>query len=867
MSNNVIQPSFSAGELSPTLYARVDLAKYHVGAARMRNFFVDYRGGAATRPGTKFVALSFGSYFLNDPTLPVRLIPFQFSTIQTYMLEFGQFYMRVHMDGAPVLEPAVAITGISQAGSSVVTAPAHGFSTNDTVFLRSIGGMTQLNQVTAVIANVTANTFTLREIISGTAISTLSFSAYTSGGTVSRVFTLVTPYAANDLTLLKFTQSADVMTFAHTSYVPYNLTRTAHYAWTITAITFAANISPPTGSVTTATSSAGNAVFAYVVTAVGSDGQESIASARGDLASAVNIAATAGFNTITWSAVTGASYYNVYKAAYLPVAGTIPTGAAFGFMGSTTGVSIIDNNITPDFTLTPPLATNPFVSGNDPGAVSYFQQRQVFGGSTSLPETLNFSQVGAFKNFDVSNPVKGDDAITITLASRQVNNIKYMIDMPGGLVVLTGGSAWQVNGGSSQSAITPASIVAQAQTYNGTADVEPITSNADILYVQARGTVVRDLAYDFYKNIYVGTDISVLSNHLFTGFSIVQWAYAEEPFKLVWTVRSDGKMLALTYLKEQEVYGWSEHDTYGQFKSVASVQEDTTNAVYLVVKRQLGANNYLQYIERYAERSFPYGSEDAWCLDCALQNTLTYPAAGLTASAITGSVTFSADAAVFAVGDVGKVIRVGGGIATITAFTDQMHLVGTITQSIEDIIPNSDLVLDGEPVPAPADSGDWSLTTPITAVSGLDHLNGQSVVALGDGNVFPAQTVVDGAITLSQACSKIIVGLPFQAQLQTLDLDTGEPTIQGKRKKISALTVRVTDARGLAMGSTFDTLKEYKQRRYEAMGTAIPLQTGDQRIVMDPSWNVEGRMCIEQNYPLPATVLGVIPEVVIGDTK
>ncbi len=866
MSTNTIQTSFAAGELSPTLNARVDLAKYHIGAAKMRNFFVDYRGGASTRPGTQFAALSFSSYFLNDPMDDVRLIRFQFSTIQTYMLEFGNFYMRVFLNGAPILEPSVAVTGITQAGTGVVTAPGHGYALNDTVFLQSIGGMTELNQRTAVIANVTANTFTLRDIITGANISTSTFTAYTSGGTVSRVFTLVTPYAAADLDLIKFTQSADVLTLVHTSYAPYDLTRTSHYQWTLTAISFASNISAPTGAAAI-TSSAGVAVYAYVVTAVGSDGQESIASSRAELNTAVNIAATAGFNTISWNTVIGAVFYNVYKAPYLPVAGTIPTGVAFGFIGNCTGLSFTDNNIVPDYSITPPLATNPFAASNNPGAVGYFQQRKTYGGSTSLPETMWLSQTAAFKNFDVSNPVKGDDAITITLASRQVNNIKYMVDMPGGLVVLTGGSAWQINGGSPQAAVTPTSIVAQAQTYNGIADVEPLPINADILYVQAKGTVVRDFAYNFYQNIYVGSDISVLSSHLLFGFSIAEWAYAEEPFKIIWTIRDDGHLLSLTFLKEQEVYGWAQHDTYGSFISVSSIQENNLDSVYLAVRRQIGANPYLVYIERMAGRTFPYGAEDAWCLDCALQNTLTYPATGLQASAISGIVTFTADDPIFVAGDIGKVLRMDGGIATITANPSLNTLTGTVTQAMTDIIPNSDLVLDGEPIPAPAVSGDWSLTSPITEVAGLDHLEGQSVVAFGDGNVFPVQTVSGGAITLSQACTKVTVGLPFQAQLQTLDLDTGEPTIQGKRKKIAALSARVADTRGLKIGPTFGTVVEYKQRRYEPQGQPISLQTGDQRIIMSPSWNVEGRMCIQVDDPVPATVLGVIPEVVIGDSK
>ena len=248
-------------------------------------------------------------------------------------------------------------------------------------------------------------------------------------------------------------------------------------------------------------------------------------------------------------------------------------------------------------------------------------------------------------------------------------------------------------------------------------------------------------------------------------------------------------------------------------------------------------------------------------MDCGLANELTYPAATLTAGAVTGTgVTFTASAAIFSAGDVGKILRVGGGIAEITGFNTTTQLIGDFVQDITEIIPNSD------DVPLVAASGDWSLTAEFTSFTGLQHLTGQTVQMLGDGNVFPAQEVAaDGSVTFSQPVSKAIVGLGFQAQMQTLYLDTGEPTIQGRRKKISALTTRVHQTRGLKMGSDFDHLTEYKMRTTQLMGQPIALETGDQRIIMNPSWNIYGQICIQQDYPLPATILGVIPEVTVGD--
>ncbi len=856
MSNNVIQTSFSAGELSPNLYAHVDLAKYHVGVALARNFFVDYRGGLSTRAGLKFVCQVRDENTDNA----TRLIPFQFSVVQTYVLEFGDLYIRFIKDGAQVVEVSKTILGITNASPGVLNVTAHGYSTGNWVYLSTINGMPSLSGYTAKIIVTDANHFELVDPITGTAIDTTSLGTFIDG-TSSKIYEISTPYLAEDLNELKFTQSADVMTITHPDYAPRDLTRTGDTAWTLSVISFGTTQAPPTGLAGVA-SAAGTTNYSYAVTAVGTDGQESLVISAAAVNNAVNIAVTAGSINLTWAAAAGAAYYNVYKAQ--PATGnTIPAGVNYGFIGTTTGTSFVDGNIVPDFATNFPGAENPF-SGNNPATVAYFQQRRVYAGGLTYPETLWASQPGAFNNFNTTNPVADDNAITATLISNQVNNIKHMVAMPGGLIVLTGGGAWQVSGGGNDAPITPRSVTATPQAYNGCSDVPPIVINYDILYNQARGSVVRDLSYSFYTNIYTGADISVLSNHLLIDRSITGWAYAEDPFKVIWSVTSDGDLLSLTYLKEQEVIGWAHSDTFGEFKSVVAIPEGSTTATYFVVQR-LVQGVWVKFIERFAERTFPYGSEDAFCVDAGLTSALVYPHAGLTPSASSGTgVTFISDPPVFSGFEAGQIIRIGGGIATVTQFVNSSTITGDFTRDMTNVIYDG----EGNPTPLPAVEGDWSMTPKATKFYGLRHLVGETVSILADGNVFPNQTVaIDGSVTLSQSVSKVTVGLGFAAQMQTLYLDVGDPTIQGKRKKIAALTTRVHQTRGLKMGSDFDHLAEFKMRTSQPYGQPIELQTGDQRIIMDPSWNIYGQICIQQDYPLPATVLGVIPEIVVGDTK
>ena len=595
-------------------------------------------------------------------------------------------------------------------------------------------------------------------------------------------------------------------------------------------------------------------------------------------------------------------------------------------------------------------------AGTYPGTCAYYQQRRVYGGSLNNPDTLWFSQPGAFGNMDSSIPITDSDAITATPWAQQVNGVQFMVPMPGGLVTLTGKGAWQINGGSS-AALTPSDIDASPQAYNGCNNiVQPIVVNYDILYLQAKGSIFRDLSYNFFVNIYTGTDLTVLSSQLFTGYTFTQWCWAEEPYKLAWAVRDDGALLSLTYLKEQDIYAWARHDTDGQFVGCCSITEPPIDAVYLIVKRFIrGA--WVYYAERMDDREWST-PENAWCVDAGLSYPMIFPVATLTPAAATGTanissvnlidggagytaptvvaidptnsgagaqftatvvggvitaispiapganyqqgtalvisdatgggavaqpvitnnVAFNASDPVFSAGQVGDVIRVGEGIATITAYVAPTQVIANITQPITTTTPN-----DPNNLPVPAASGDWSLSTPTSTVSGLNHLEGLTVAIVADGSVMPSQTVTNGAVTLQHKASSILVGLPFTAQLQTAYLDPqGSPmTAQGKRKNIYSVTVRVEASRGLQVGSnqvdaatlpggnsvTWTGLKEIKERSALVnAGSAIPLFTGDWFSNIPADWNTAGQIAVQSNTPMPMNILAVVAYYQEGDT-
>lgn len=528
-------------------------------------------------------------------------------------------------------------------------------------------------------------------------------------------------------------------------------------------------------------------------------------------------------------------------------------------------------------------------SGTYPSVASYFQSRRVFAASLNFPETYWMSQPGLYSNFDTSVPVIDSDAITGTPWAQQVNGLQFLLPMPGGLVVLTGKGAWQLSGGQSN-AITPSNQNAVPQAYNGCHNnVQPVIVNEHILYVQAKGTIVRDFTYNIFQNIYTGTDITILSNHLFTGHQIDQWCYAEEPFKLVWAIRDDGKLLSLTYLKEQDIYAWTRHDTNGIFVSVCSTTEPynthvTTNtpslidSVYCIVKRYVrGVWKY--YSERFDNRLWE-DAESSFCVDSGLTNTPTYPDGALFISAASGEdVDFLCDNPVFTAGDVGSVIRAGGGIATVTSYVFNRMVRCTVTQDISDVLPN-----DPDNTPAPINNGAWTITAPFTVLSGLNHLEGKEVAILGDGSVVPNQTVVNGSITLDNAVSRATVGLPYQCQAQTLYVEhpDGNSTIQNRRKDIAAVGLRVEGTRGLKIGVDqpdasaqqenlnipWTNMVEIKDRLNSVLaGNATPLYTGDYYQAVAGTWSVKGQLAVQQDYPLPANILSAYLYFSRGDDK
>ena len=226
-----IQTNFTAGEISPRLDSRIDLSKYQNGAKSIQNFTVLPHGGLQRRGGSQFILQT------KNAADKVRLVSFEFSITESYVLEFGDEYIRFYRNNGIILESSKNITGITQANPGVVTSSSHGYNNGDWVYISGVVGMTEVNLDFYIVAGKTTNTFHLTDI-DGNNVDTSGFTAYSSGGTAERVFEVTSPWDKDDLFELSFTQSADILYVVHPNYAPREVTRTDHTAWTISEFSF-----------------------------------------------------------------------------------------------------------------------------------------------------------------------------------------------------------------------------------------------------------------------------------------------------------------------------------------------------------------------------------------------------------------------------------------------------------------------------------------------------------------------------------------------------------------------------------------------------------------------------------------------------
>jgi hypothetical protein len=772
-------PSFAGGEISPQVEGRFDTEKYQAALRRARNVLIEPEGGVYNRPGLEWCGA------VRDEASPVILIPFQSAPNLAYVLEFGDETLRFLFDGGYVLEEAKTIDDANSVGGSppylfVLDITGHGYAVGDDIYLEMTGPAQANGRVLRVTA-VTTDTVTFE-------VDARAWDSFDTPATASRILTLDTPYAADELEGLGFEQSNDIMLLTHLSYPPYTLTRVAADDWTLEETVY--GTTTPTPTVPTVTAYRPNTPggwdpkpHKYAITAVDEvTGRESLVSPTGTTNVDNDITINGNWNNLSWSSVTGAEYYIIYKVV----------NGNYGYIGTSETLTFTDDNINPDLSDTPPRDTQIFDAADKyPAVVTFHEQRAVFARTTEKPGGIFGSRSSDFNNMNVRRPLQADDAYSFNVVGRKANAIRHLLPMKR-LLALTDTAVFSIFGDGGF--ISPIDVRIDNEGYRGASSVRPVLLDENVaIYASALGSAVRTLGFQFDRDGYKGNDISIYARHLFKGFTILDMAWAEYPTATLWVVRSDGKLATLTWQAEQQVWGWSLCETDGTVEAVCCVTENGEDVAYFVVSRTVDGEDR-KFVERITTTLWS-DIDDACYLDSAR--------------------------------------RYSG--------------------------------------------------SPATIIRGLDHLEGATVTALADGSVRTGLVVSGGKITLPVAASSVVVGLPYEAWLWTLPIvqqAQGYGSTKARKQALASVVVTVQNTRGIEVGvgrrqlvgqaetsnqAAGSTFYEIITRNEELVGEADYLRSGDLSADLPPGDWTEATLVIRQRYPLPMKILGVFPDVAMGE--
>ena len=764
MSMYMAKPSFAAGELSPAMHGRTDIAKYDIGASKLENFIVLRYGGVQNRAGTKYLGTTAGNK-------KAVLLPFRYNVEQNFVIEVTAGKFRFYTQGALVLkdgepyeitnnytEDELATLKYTQSADVMfLVQPNHPpatltrYATDNWVFERMdiTGGPfadsnTTANNNTTVKASATTGTVTLTAS-SGIFNSSMVGELFAMTHFISSDYKKGVPVANGSNLVVNVLPHSSVYVESF-GFWDGNFTLEKYDRLTAQWVKVRSQEGNRSSNYNFTEENNSDEITQYRVTST-------------------------EFNTDVWSGE------NEQQRGYITIQvfGNDYTGNAL----ITEYVSPTEVKATVKRQLASTAATKDFAfaswntASGYPACAGFFEDRLVFAGSKTEPQTFWTSKTGDYFNFGTSIPALDNDAITATLNGGQMNGIKAIVAF-GELILLTAGGEYKVTGNGKP--ITGENVLSQAQEYRGISDVLPVTVGSRIVYLQQHGGIIRDLAYSYDVDKYTGDDLNLLASHLFERHKVTSMTYQQTPNSIIWCTRDDGLLLGLTYLKEQDVYAWHRHSTaHGKFINVCSIPGPLEDELYCVVERE---GNY--YVERMEAREASAEPENQYFVD-----------AGVTVSG----------------------------------------------------------------------------STKTNEVTGLGHLEGWEVAILADGNVQPRQTVTDGKITLNRAYSKIHVGLPIHAEMETLPLEFNgdDGSWMSRKKRVTALMAMFKDSRGGVYGVSDGPQNEFKWRSTEKWGNPINLFNGKKKMPLpQATWNETVTVKITQNDPLPITIISLVPQIEAG---
>lgn len=820
-----IKYSFNAGELSDLIDGRVDQPKYGSGAKLARNFLATVQGPAFRRGGTCMVAE------VKDSGDRVWFGKFQFNVTQAYILEFGDQYVRFYTSHAQVLSGMSAYEISAPWLVADLTAADGSFQltfeqSNDVIYIAHGGGTYPLQKlqrfsntnwtITPVVLqngpfndkNIDQTHTVYASAETGTGVTLTASAALFNANMVGGLFYLeekqagtIPPWEVGKAKAINDRVRSDSKT-----YIAQNA----------------------------ATTGSNKPIHTEGVALDGTSGVSWLY-------------ADPGYG---WVEITGYTSSTVVTATVLSrlPAGVVGSGNATYRWAK--GSYSVDQGY--------------------PTRVAIFRERLALAKGVKI----NLSVPADFENFIEKRfgTVTADSAIKIQLSGSQQNAITWMA-AGNDLMIGTAGSEHAAGEITSNDPLGPTNIRIRDQTLYGGRAIRPIVLGEGVIFVQTSGRKLRDIAYSFDVNKYKGKDLIVLSEHLTKG-GIVDMDYQQEPYSIIWVVTGRGKLVSFTYNKEQDVTAWMPHPIGGNgfVEAVRCIPapDNKRDEVWLIVRRTINGvtKRYIEYMKQEFD-SAEMRQQDCFYVDSGLSlyNTinasLTVPSGALTKGA-TGIV-FTAGSAVFSSGDVGRSIHYDyvvptfqdadwvdvpmKAIAEITGYTDTTH----VTCAIRKAFPAATTIA----------ANGWRKT--VTGVGGFGHLEGMTVDVLVDGAAHPQMVVTSGNVTPLQYQGSVIhIGLPAPCKIKTMrsEVPNAAGSTQGKTKRANRMTIRFKDTLGGKYGSK-DRLKNDLLFRDPSMpmDEAPPLFNGDKKVTMPEGHDTDGFIIYENDQPLPATLICIVPDI------
>ena len=806
--HKIIQ-NFNAGELSPFLANRTDVAKYESGCQTLENMILLPYGGVMRRPGTQWL----GAAKFADK--PCRLMGFNFSVTTNFVLEFGEFYVRFWTNGIPVVTPISSYTAWVTTHSYVVGDRVRA-GTPEKVYVCKI------------------------------AHSSVDFAADLAAGKWEHehpVLEKITPYPATKLRQIQYCQINDIMYLTHPEYPLQKLTRVADDNWTFAEVAFKwpplqdeniqnITITPSsTGGDITLTASAA----LFEAGDVGSTWQvghnmagqsqtyvEVALEATSNNSPAIRVRGPWSFTTYgTWQGEirihrtiyrTGVAEYirtwrnNAPGQRNISSTGTEDEDCSMyiaffthGVAGSSTPMARLEFSNAAVYGLvkitgysSPTVVQGTVAWGLAHAAATtrwsqpafsqrwgyartacLHEQRLCLGGSRKKPLSIHGSQIDDFENFQ--RGALADHAFLFNLSANESNPINWMLPQTK-LLIGTAGNEWSMGATNEEQSLGPGNVQARQQSSFGSSFLQARVVNEVILFAQRQGHKIRELVYSFQKDGWVAPDLCILASHI-SDDGFAETAFAQQPDAIFWSVTSRGNLVGMTYERDQNVVGWHRHSTQGTFESVASIYGgDKADEIWFSIKRSIDGED-VRYIERFDPNFRPTleaeDKEHYWYLDSAF--------------------------------------RSGG-------------------------------------------------STKVSTVSGIGHLEGCTVGVLGDGANQPTRVVTAGAVNIQEPAKTILVGLPYASTVKPMNLNIPmQDTMQGRKVRIHKLVVRFY--KSLTCKFSSDELKWdeiFFRDREDKMDASPSVFTGDREVHTGAKFNPHQAISLRQDRPFPLCVLAMV---------